>query len=221
MVDLRIHLFIYCIDLQELIHQYFFIISISNRFSINLLFLDESKVNIMAKLTADEKINVYWEGIKYISGLNRSSEIKAGLIISFYGLLIGVVFQLAIEVGSDFSFNYLLIIASIIFLIFVSRSIYFSFKCFLPQIETNFDSNVFFFHDAVTKYGSISDYSRHLINLLEDEERLYEQLGEQIFVNSLIASKKFKDVNKSVKNLVYSFIPLLASGIIIIVQNIF
>lgn len=174
----------------------------------------------MTKLTPDEKINVYWEGIKYINGLNRSSEIKAGLIISFYGLLLGVVFQVAFEVGNTLKFNAILIATSAIFIFFVSRSIYFSFKCFLPQIETNFKSNAFFFHDAVTKYGSITEYSKHLMNLLDDEKGLYEQLGEQIYVNSLIASKKFKDVNKSVKNLVYSFIPLLVSGIIIIVTKL-
>lgn len=174
----------------------------------------------MAKLTPDEKINVYWEGIKYINGLNRSSEIKAGLIISFYGLLLGVVFQVAFEVGNKLDLNPILIITSLIFIFFVARSIYYSFKCFLPQIETNFESNAFFFHDAVTKYGSIKDYASHMMRLMDDETALYEQLGEQIYVNSLIASKKFKDVNKSVKNLVYSLIPLLASGIIVIVSNL-
>ncbi len=59
------------------------------------------------------------------------------------------------------------------------------------------------------------------MNLMDDEELLYEQLVEQIYVNSLIASKKFEDVKKAVKNRVYSFIHLVLSGIIIIVQNNF
>jgi|TARA_R110002051_G_scaffold116589_1_gene190146 hypothetical protein len=172
----------------------------------------------MKKLTPEDKINVYWQGISYINGLNRSSEIKAGLIISFYGLLIGVVFKMATGLESNLHLNVLLSVTFMIFIFFVSRSIYFSFRCFMPQIETKFDPNMFFFHDVVTKYGSINEYSKKMMDLMDDEEQLYDQLGEQIFVNSLIASKKFTDVNRSVKNLVYSFIPLLLSVVILLIQ---
>ncbi|MEB8330702.1 DUF5706 domain-containing protein [Flavobacteriaceae bacterium KMM 6897] len=172
----------------------------------------------MKKLSPEDKINVYWHGISYINGLNRSSEIKAGLIISFYGLLLGVVFKIATGMESNLHLNMLLSATFMVFIFFVSRSIYFSFKCFMPHIETKFNSNMFFFHDVVTKYGSIQEYSKKLMDLMDDEHQLYDQLGEQIFVNSLIASKKFTDVNKSVKNLVYSFIPLLVSVILLLAQ---
>ena len=91
----------------------------------------------------------------------------------------------------------------------------------MPQIETKFDYNMFFFHDVVTRYGNIKEFSKKFMNLLNTENELYEQLGEQIFVNSLIATKKFSDVNKSVKNLVYSFIPLTISAILIVIQTFF
>lgn len=172
----------------------------------------------MKKLSPEDKINVYWNGISYINGLNRSSEIKAGLIISFYGLLFGVVFKMATGMESNFHFNVLLSGTFIVFIFFVSRSIYFSFRCFMPQIETKFKPNMFFFHDVVTKYGTVQEYSKNLMDLMDNEIQLYDHLGEQIFVNSLIASKKFTDVNKSVKNLVYSFIPLLVSVILLLAQ---
>lgn len=173
----------------------------------------------MEKLTAEEKLAVYWSTIGYINGLNRSSEIKAGLIISFYGLLLGVVFQLGTGVDLGFRLSIFLIVVLLIFIFFVSRSIYYSFKCFLPHIEKNFNKNMFFFHDIVTHYGSIDSFSAKFKDLLRDENRLYSQLGEQIYVNSLIANKKFSDVNNSVRNLVYSFIPLLVSVIAIVIQN--
>jgi hypothetical protein len=171
------------------------------------------------KLAAEEKLEVYWATIGYINGLNRSSEIKAGLIISFYGLLLGVVFQLGTGIDSNLELNVFLLIVLLIFIFFVSRSIYFSFKCFLPQIETKFDKNMFFFHDVVTHFGPISRFSGEFMDLLDDEEKLYGQLGEQIYVISLIASKKFSDVNNSVRNLVYSFIPLLVCVIAIVIEN--
>jgi len=172
------------------------------------------------KLTPEDKLSVYWESINYIVGLNRSSEIKAGLIISFYGLLLGVVLQVVTSLETTFKLTSLLIVVLLIFAFFVCRSIYFSFRCFLPQIETKFNTNMFFFHDVITKYGDINSFSGKFIDLLDDEERLYTQLGEQIFVNSLIADKKFADVNNSVKNLVYSFIPMLI-GVFIIIGTLF
>ncbi|WP_455169335.1 Pycsar system effector family protein [Aegicerativicinus sediminis] len=172
-------------------------------------------------LHAEEKLEVYWQTITYISNLNRSSEIKAGLIISFYGLLLGVVFQVVVGTEQHFNLTVPLIISLVCFLFFVARSIYFSFKCFMPQIETKFDYNMFFFHDVVTRYGTIKEFSNKFMELLDNQNHLYAQLGEQIFVNSLIASKKFSDVNKSVKNLVYSFIPLTISAILIVIQTFF
>lgn len=183
--------------------------------------MEEPPKNKTDKLTADEKLDVYWATISYINGLNRSSEIKAGLILSFYGLLLGVVFQLGSGVNTSFQINIFLIIILFVFIFFVSRSIYFSFKCFLPQIEKNFEKNMFFFHDIVTHYGSIKSFSGKFMDLLDDENTLYHQLGEQIYVNSLIAKKKFSDVNNSVRNLVYSFIPLLISVVVIVVQGLF
>ncbi|MCO5725151.1 Pycsar system effector family protein [Robiginitalea marina] len=171
-------------------------------------------------LNAEEKLIVYWETIEYIVGLNRSSEIKAGLIISFYGLLLGVILQMITTLETSFRLSFFLIVVLVVFVFFVCRSIYFSFRCFLPQIETKFDKNMFFFHDVITHYGDIHSFSKNFSKLLENEEELNHQLGQQIYVNSLIASKKFSDVNNSVRNLVYSFVPMLI-GIITVVISLF
>ena len=167
---------------------------------------------IFDKLHADEKLEVYWETINYITGLNRSSEIKAGLIISFYGLLLGVVLELMTRAETGLRLNYLLVAVLLVFGFYVCRSIYYSFKCFMPQIETKFEKNMF--------YGDIGAFSDKFSDLLNNAEELYDQLGQQIYVNSLIASKKFSDVNKSVRNLVYSFIPM-GIGIVLIVADLF
>lgn len=172
------------------------------------------------KLQAEEKLTVYWETISYINGLNRSSEIKAGLIISFYGLLLGVVLQIVTSIETSFKLSAFLIVVLLIFTFFVCRSIYYSFRCFLPQIETKFDQNMFFFHDVITKYGDIHKFAERFHELLEDDQRLYAQLGEQIYVNSLIADKKFSDVNNSVRNLVYSFVPMLI-GVLTVVAALY
>lgn len=168
------------------------------------------------QLTPEEKLIVYWETIGYIYDLNRTSEVKAGLIISFYGLFLGAIFQIATTVETTFKFSAFLIVVLVVFIFFVARSIYYSFKCFLPQIETKFDKNMFFFHDVITHYGDIRSFSKKFYKLLDEQEDLYGQLGQQIYVNSLIAAKKFADVNNSVRNLVYSFIPMTIAALTIL-----
>jgi hypothetical protein len=168
------------------------------------------------QLTPEEKLIVYWESIRYIYELNRTSEIKAGLIMSFYGLVLGVTFEMAANLETNFKFSIFLIIVVIVYFIFVGRSIYFSFRCFLPHIETNFDKNMFFFHDVITHYGDIHSFSKKFNDLLGEQDELYRHLGQQIYVNSLIVSQKFVNVNRSVRNLAYSFIPMLVAVVTIV-----
>ena len=42
---------------------------------------------------AEELVDHYWGGINYVLGLIRASEIKAGLLLSFYGILLNFIFQ--------------------------------------------------------------------------------------------------------------------------------
>jgi hypothetical protein len=167
-------------------------------------------------LNPEEKLIVYWETIRHISELNKTAELKAGLIMSFFGLVLGVVFEMALNLESNFKPNAVLIIIVAIYFIFVGRSIFFAFKCFLPQIETSFDDNMFFFIDVINKYGDIRSFSKQFHELLENDRDLYDQLGQQIFVHSLIASKKLGNVNKSVRNLAYSFVLMMLAVLTIL-----
>lgn len=168
------------------------------------------------ELTPEEKIIVYWETIKHISELNRTAELKAGLIMSFYGLVLGVIFELATNIESNFKFNTFLILVIVAYFFFVSRSLFYAFKCFLPRLETKFENNMFFFFDIITHYGDIRSFSKKFHGLLEKDQVLYDQLGQQIYVHSLIASGKLSNVNKSVRNLVFSFMPMMLAVITVL-----
>ena len=170
-------------------------------------------------LNPEEKLIVYWETIRHISELNKTAELKSGLIMSFFGLVLGVVFEMALNMESDFQPNAVLVIMVLTYFFFVGRSIFFAFRCFLPQIETSFDKNMFFFYDVITNYGDIRSFSGKFHELLENDKDLYDQLGQQIFVHSLIASKKLGNVNKSVRNLAYSFILMMLAVLTILIMQ--
>ncbi len=55
---------------------------------------------------------------------------------------------------------------------------------------------MFFFGDIITKYGSINEFSKTFYAISDDRDKLYDQLGQQIYINAKIAAQKFKNVNK-------------------------
>ena len=73
-------------------------------------------------------------------------------------------------------------------------------------MELKYDKNVFFFRDAVYRFGDIKEYRKKLIDVCNNQEDLFKHLSEQIHVESKIIDYKFKCVKKSIKFFAISFI---------------
>lgn len=164
-----------------------------------------------------DPVDNYWYLINYLRDLIRASEIKAGLVLSFYGLLFNFFFQFSDYLFENASGDPTVYIFMILWFIFSVISIYFSFRCFMPQIEDKFDKSVFFFGDILHSYGNIKEYIKELEKVSTRSRPLYDQLGEQVFVNAKITSEKFGNVNRSIKYLSFNigllFIFILYYGI--------
>ncbi len=157
---------------------------------------------------AEELVDHYWGSISYVVELVRASEIKAGLILSFYGILLNFVFQsieLLVEQAATYQLLYVLLG---LWFIVTGGSVYFSIKCFIPHIEAKYDKNVFFFGDVISKFGSIKEFSKTFYHISLDEVELFDQLGQQIYINSKIAAAKFRNVNRSIKLLAVQLVVL-------------
>lgn len=157
----------------------------------------------------EDMIDHYWGSINYIFGLIKASEIKAGLILSFYGILLNFIYQ-KIELESyGFAINISLYILIALWFLCLALSIYFCIRCFMPKIEGTYEKNIFFFRDVITKYGSIKEFSKTFYKISLNEEELFDQMGQQIFVISKIAAVKFKYVNKALRFLALGLLLLL------------
>ncbi len=157
----------------------------------------------------EDMIDHYWGSINYIFGLIKASEIKAGLILSFYGILLNFIYQ-KIELESyGFAINISLYILIGLWFLCLALSIYFCIRCFMPKIEGTYEKNVFFFRDVITKFGSIKEFSKTFYKISLNEEELFDQMGQQIFVISKIAAVKFKYVNKALRFLALGLMLLL------------
>jgi len=147
----------------------------------------------------DDLIDHYWGSINYISNLIKASELKAGLILTFYGILLNFIysnFQTVMEDIQDLLGFYILIG---LWFICTLISIYYSVRCFMPRIEAKYDKSIFFFGDVISSFGNIREFSKTFYEVSLDEDQLFPQLGQQIFINSKIADVKFKNIKRSMQ----------------------
>jgi len=157
----------------------------------------------------DDLIDHYWGSINYVSGLIKASEIKAGLILSFYGILLNFTYnylEMVLVEASNKPFLYVLLAA---WFLCTATSIYFSVRCFMPKIEAKYEKNVFFFGDVISKFGNVKEFAKTFHTISCDEDQLFDQLGQQIYIISKIAAYKFSCVNKALRFLAIGLLLLL------------
>jgi hypothetical protein len=157
----------------------------------------------------DDLIDHYWGSISYVSSLIKASEIKAGLILSFYGILLNFVYQNLTLVLDHFENDTIIYLLLAVWFSCAVVSMYFSIRCFMPRIESKYDRNIFFFGDVISKFGDIKEFSKTFFDISVDEDQLFDQLGQQIFINAKIADQKFRNVQKALKFLAIQFVLLL------------
>lgn len=159
----------------------------------------------------EDMVDHYWGSINYIMGLIQASELKAGLLLSFYGILLNFMYQKMEEIFTIFPNNVPLYILLGFWFVCTVISIFFCIRCFIPRIEVKYDKNIFFFGDVITKFGGIKEFSKTFYKVSMDEEQLFDQLGQQIFIISKITALKFKNVNKALRFLAWGILVLLVT----------
>lgn len=147
----------------------------------------------------EELVDHYWGSINYVFSLIKASEIKAGLILSFYGILLNVIYDNVVAVLQRGGFPWLLYALIISWVVCTIISIYYSIRCFIPKIESTYDPNIFFFGDIITKFGTIREFSQTFYDISLTEEELFDHLGQQIFINSKISAYKLRCVNYAIR----------------------
>ncbi|WP_236641998.1 Pycsar system effector family protein [Dokdonia sinensis] len=179
----------------------------------------ESMTSSSLRDHTEDLVDHYWGSINYVFGLIKASEIKAGLILSFYGILLNLVYQNVGMIFLEGISSIVLYLVMVAWLLCTIASMYFSIRCFMPRIEKKYDKNIFFFGDIISKFGNINEFSKKFYAVSLEEEKLFFQLGQQIFIISKIAAYKFRNVNRSLRLLALGLLLLLtAATYIVIVQ---
>lgn len=174
---------------------------------------NENKTPGFKNKHTDDLVDHYWGSIGYLTNLIKASELKAGLILSFYGILLNLIYQSSSEISDSLRGNMTLYFLVAIWSILTMASIFFCVRCFIPRIEGNYEKNMFFFKDIITKFGDVNQFSKSFFEMSTDENQLFKQLGEQIFIISKIADWKFKNVKRAISLLAISLGVLFIIGI--------
>tara|TARA_R100001369_G_scaffold18541_1_gene34038 strand:- start:76 stop:612 length:537 start_codon:yes stop_codon:yes gene_type:complete len=161
----------------------------------------------------DDLIDHYWGTISYLTSLIKASELKAGLILSFYGILLNFIYQGTENFSNDLTNDTFLYILMGSWILCTSASIFYCVRCFIPKIEDKFSRNMFFFKDIISKFGDIKEFSKTFFTMSKDEDVLFEQLGEQIYIISKISDWKFKNVKRAISLLAIGLIILFITGL--------
>ena len=161
------------------------------------------------RVIQEDPIN-FWEHIEQLDRLIRAAELKAGLILSFHSLFLGIIIDKINEVSEFMEQGIIYKLAILAWFIMVAISLYFALNCFRPKMELNFSKNVFFFRDAIREFGDIQSFKKTFLEINKDASQLYGQLSEQIFIQSKIIDYKFSTVQRAIKFLYLSFMWLVA-----------
>lgn len=172
-----------------------------------------NKDKMIRSAHTEDMIDHYWGSINYIFSLIKASELKAGLLLSFYGILLNFIIKNVGVTLESFKDEMVLSILLLLWFVCTAVSIYFCVRCFMPKIEAKYDKNIFFFKDVISKFGNISEFSNTFYNISLNENQLFDHLGQQIYINSKIAANKFKYINHALHFLGYSLALLLISAI--------
>jgi hypothetical protein len=159
----------------------------------------------------EELVDHYWGTIGYLTDLIKASELKAGLILSFYGILLNLLYQGVQGFLDALNRDVFLYILIGLWICCTATSIFFAVRCFIPKIEGKFSKNMFFFKDIISKFGDVKEFSKTFLEMSKDEEALFGQLGEQIFIISKISDWKFNNVKRAISLLATSLILLFVT----------
>ena len=157
----------------------------------------------------EELVDHYWGSMNHVTNLIKASELKAGLILSFYGILLNFIYQGMGSVGESSANTIVLYVLIGLWFLCTAISIFYCVRCFMPKIEGKYDKNMFFFGDVISKFGDIKQFSKTFHRVSLDETELFSQLGEQIFIISKIAAWKFRNVKRAIRLLAIGLLLLL------------
>jgi len=159
----------------------------------------------------------FWNQINRLENLIRAVEVKAGILFSIHSFILGAFINKLEIFNAFYQGNMILIFIVICWILLVLFSVYYCLNCFLPKMELKYDDNVFFYKDAIDRFGSVENFTKKITHVCTNNQVLYKQLGAQIHAESKIVNRKFLSFNTAFRYFSFS---LIFAIIILVYKNL-
>ena len=154
-------------------------------------------------------LRITFRDIQSLCAFVRFWKWKIPTFDSFHSLILGFFADRLDSIETVLQENNVFIVLLVFWFVAVVTSIYYCFRCFKPHMELNYDKNVFFFKDAVDKFGDVKEYSKELMKVCATEKQIVQKLSEQIHAESVIIDRKFYNVKRASQFFIISFLVLI------------
>ncbi|WP_419835986.1 Pycsar system effector family protein [Endozoicomonas atrinae] len=147
-----------------------------------------------------------WKTYSIVNEWIRYSDTKAYTLLAVQGVFIGLLYK-AFDGSIDSSG--LTKTLSITGLLLNVISVFFAFTCINPRLNVTGTQSPLYF-GAIASFASADSYQSHFNNKFVTPESVEKELSRQIYINSKIADRKYKNVTYSMRSFVVSLAPWIS-----------
>lgn len=174
----------------------------------------------------DKQTDNLWKIYESINSWIRFSDTKAAAILASSGVILTIIFSNISKFFQLIGCNSLLMDFTIVFVTIGAISgiisIIYSINCLIPRINVdkeniNYKDSVIFFNDINERYENPNSYYTDVKKVLSDSN-LDPHISQEIWINSKIASLKYKSVKWSIRALGVSIFFLIFPLLIAVIS---
>jgi len=161
----------------------------------------------------------YWEILQLNIEWLRFSETKATMLLTVYGILFTIAYTNSTQVFESLTDSIWITFLVFFYGITSLISIAFAFLCVNPSLKTGPATSIIYFGHIYQDLSQIV-YKKRAKEIIDDEEKLTDQITEQIYVISKIAWVKYRNVGWSIRFFIVSLVIMLIAIFSYVIQNL-
>jgi len=161
----------------------------------------------------------YWQILQLNIEWLRFSETKATLVLTVYGVIFTIAYANSTAVFTSLSTSGWLLILIFLYGGLSLTSIVFAFLCVNPALKNKSPTSIIYF-GHIKKDVSVATYKTRAQVIIDDEDKLTDEITEQIHIISKIAWQKYRSVGWSLRFFIGSLIILILSVFFYLIHNL-
>ena len=134
----------------------------------------------------------------------KYAESKGLAILGVHAVTLGFFMNIAVDCSKTIRESPVILITLITALVLAFTSIYYSFRCLNPRLALRGGVSPIYFRSIATSFGNSADFLAHYKSRMSADCDLEKEVAGQVYVNCVIASRKFEDVTWALRHLVLS-----------------